>query len=378
LRLYSHATFFSELFLKHTMSRIKGAPLPLSALPAVPVVSIAVTCYNYARFLPECLDSCLSQTVAPDQIVVIDDGSIDGSWDIISGYMARCANVHGIRQDNAGICAATNAALRACTGDVVLLIDADDVMLPRRVEAVLDALRQPIDGRLPGWAHHSLRRFSATHADLGLFSNYAEESLPHGYLAEQVMQVGETSVVTVTSGLAFRREILSAIGPLDCGRAIAQDMQLRLAAALFSPVAWIAEPLSLYRIHSASDTSGGVVASLERVKASRERHENLDRWIVGVLRKHMPEAAAAWKPLDEQPWYQWLLFLEQWWSGSIRNRRRLGKVLRHPQTRAAPIERRIYMHSSGWLPRSAFMALTRFMYGASPLKATLRRMLGRA
>ena len=46
--------------------------------------------------------------------------------------------------------------------------------------------------------------------------------------------------------------------------------------------------------------------------------------------------------------------------------------------RAAPIERRIYMRSSGWLPRPVFMALTRFMYGASPMKATLRRMLGRA
>ena len=360
------------------MSRMKGAQLPLHSLPTIPSVSIAVTCYNYARFLPECLDSCLSQTVPVDQIVVVDDGSSDGSWEVISDYAARFPNVHGIRQDNAGICAATNAALHACTGDVVLLIDADDLMLPRRVEVVIETLRQPIDHRLPGWVHHSLRRFSDNHADLGVFSNYDQASLPHGCLAEQVLQMGETSVVTVTSGLAFRREVLAAIGPLDSGRSITQDMQLRLAAALFSPVAWIAEPLSLYRIHSASDTAGGVVASLERVKASRERHENLDTWIQGVLRKHMPEAAAAWKPLDEQPWYQWLLFLEHWWAGSIRNRRRLGKILRHPQTRAAPIEQRLYMHSSRWLPKPAFMALTRFMYGASPLKATLRRLLGRA
>ncbi len=360
------------------MSRIKGAPLPLKALPAVPSVSIAVTCYNYAQFLPDCLDSCLSQTVVPDQIVVVDDGSTDGSWDVISGYAARFANVRGIHQENAGICAGTNAALRACTGDVVLLLDADDLMLPRRVEVVLNALRQPIDDKLPGWVHHSLRRFSDTHSDLGLFSNYAQASLPHGYLAEQVLQVGETTVVTVTSGLAFRREVLAAIGPLDSSRLITQDMQLRLAAALFSPVAWIAEPLSLYRIHGASDTGGGVIASLEKVKTSRERHKNLDTWIRGVLRKRMPEAAAIWTPLDEHPWYQWLLFLEHWWSGSARNRRQLLKILQHHQTRAAPLEQRIYMRSGLWLPKRAFMALTRFMYGASPLKATLRRWLGRA
>lgn len=324
------------------------------------------------------MGSCLAQTLLPDQIVVVDDGSSDDSWKVITDYAARFANVGGIRQENAGVSVATNAALGACTGDVVLLLDADDLMLPRRVEAVIAALRQPIGTGLAGWVHHSLRRFSDSSDDLGVFSNYPRDSPPHGDLAQRVMEVGETPVVTVTSGLAFRREVLAAIGPLARVRSLAQDSQLRLAASLISPVAWIPEPLSLYRIHSEADTAGGVLASLERVMAGREGLEKLDVWIRGVLSKRMPQAAASWPPLGEQPWYQLLLFLEQWWSGSNRNRSRLRKILRHPHTRGASLQHRMYLHGGLWLPRHAFMALTRFLYGASPLKATLRRWVGRA
>lgn len=352
-------------------------PMTLEALPPRPSVSVAITCYNYGQFLSACLDSCLNQTVPIDQIVVVDDGSTDASWQVLSGYAGSGSRVQAIHQANAGMCAATNTALRACTGDVVLLLDADDMFAPTRVERVLAALRQPIDGELPGWVHHALRRFSSTHSNLGLFSNYPANALPRGYLAERVLRFGETTVVTVTSGLAFRREVLEAIGPIDDDRSTAQDMQLRLAASLLSPVAWIPEPLSLYRIHGAAESAGGVLASLARVRANRERCEKLHAWIQNVLRRRMPEASAIWPTLDGQPWYQWLVFIEQWWSGSSRDRKRLYGVLAHPKTREAPLEQRIYMRSALWLPRSAFVAVTQFMFGASPFKAAVRRLLGR-
>ena len=153
-------------------------PMTLEALPPRPSVSVAITCYNYGQFLSACLDSCLNQTVPIDQIVVVDDGSTDASWQVLSGYAGSGSRVQAIHQANAGMCAATNTALRACTGDVVLLLDADDMFAPTRVERVLAALRQPIDGELPGWVHHALRRFSSTHSNLGLFSNYPAMRCP--------------------------------------------------------------------------------------------------------------------------------------------------------------------------------------------------------
>jgi GT2 family glycosyltransferase len=54
----------------------------LSELPPKPSVSIAIICFNYGRFLPECLDSCLAQTIPADEIVVVNDGSTDDSAEI--------------------------------------------------------------------------------------------------------------------------------------------------------------------------------------------------------------------------------------------------------------------------------------------------------
>lgn len=351
-------------------------PLPLDELPHRPKVSVAVPSYNYGRFLAECLDSCLAQTVRADEIVVVDDGSTDATWEVLQSYASRFAHVRGIRQNNAGVCAATNAAIAACTGDVVLLLDADDLMAPQRVEMVIEALRTPIDGRLPGWVHHALRRFSDTHPDLGLTPHYAAS--PHGYLAGDVLDKAQSPVATVSSGLAFRRELLAAIGPLDEERVMAQDMQLWLAAALLSPVAWIAQPLARYRMHGVSDSAGGMMSSLPKVRVMRERYERTESWIGQLLQKYRPQATGRRPPLSEQPGFLWLQFLERWWSGGGKDFKLLRKVLRHPQTRAAPLQQRVYLYGSVCLPRPWFMAFSGLIFGASPLKAFVRKCLGRA
>jgi len=360
------------------MSHPAPEPLPLGELPPQARVSIAITCYNYGRFLPECLDACLSQTVPADEIVVIDDGSTDDSWTVAETYMARFPRIKAIRCVNAGMSGAANAAIAACTGDVVLMIDADDVPLAERVEKVLKALREPIDGRLPGWAHHPLKRFSLEQQDLGSIPYYPPEATPHGYLANQVREVVQCPVFTPMSGLAFRRDLLELIGPLDDDRTMAQDMQLSLAGSLFSPVAYIDEALTRYRIHGESDSAGGLMSSLPKVQLIRRRYERLEPWIRQLLNKYRPQAAPPWVPLQDQPSYQWLKFLEGWWSGSGRDLSLLTQVLRHPQTRAAPLQQRLYFYGALCLPKPWFLSFSRMIYGSSPLKAFVRRCLGRA
>jgi glycosyltransferase involved in cell wall biosynthesis len=160
-------------------------PMALDALPAAPKVSIAIICFNYGRFLPECLDSCLGQTVPADQIVVVNDGSTDDTAQVLDGYAARFAQILPVHQRNGGICAATNAALGACTGEVVLLLDADDAMAPERIEKVLDALRRRVDGQLPGWTHNGMLRVSEGRPNLGLAPYYPGNRAPEGWLAAE-------------------------------------------------------------------------------------------------------------------------------------------------------------------------------------------------
>ena len=127
-------------------AQIQLEPLDLPPLPAIPKVSIAIIAFNYGRFLAECLESCLAQTLKADEIVVVNDGSTDDTAATLDDYATRIPQIRAIHQDNAGICAATNAALAACSGDVVLLLDADDTMAPQRIEKVLGALRRHVDG----------------------------------------------------------------------------------------------------------------------------------------------------------------------------------------------------------------------------------------
>jgi len=351
-------------------------PLPLTELPTQPRVSIVIASYNYGRYLGECLDACLGQSRPPDEIVVVDDGSKDNTWELLSDYMARYPQVRGIRQANGGVCVATNVGIAAATGDVVVLLDADDVPAEKRVERVLAALQQRVDGRVPGWVHHPLRRFSETHDDLGLTPHY--HTPPEGWLGPQVLAGSQSPVATISSGLAFRRELLEAIGPLGEDRCLVQDMQLWIAAPLLSPMAWIPEPLGRYRAHGVSDSFGGMLSSLPKVKLTRQRTEMIDAWMRALIQRRMPAALPQWRALDEQPGYNWMRFLEGWLEGSGRDFGLLMKVLRHPDTRAAPLQQRVYLYSSTCLPQSWFTAFSGLVFGASPLKAFVRRSLGRS
>lgn len=352
--------------------------LPFPPLPAAPTVSVAITSFNYGRFLVECLDSCQAQTRVPDQIVVVDDGSTDHTPDALATYVARFPglNLCVLRQPNAGMSAATNAAVAACTGDIVLLLDADDLMVSTRVEQVVQALQAPVQGQMPGWVHHRLQRFSDTHADLGSTPLYPEGA-PEGRLGDDLLARGESVVFTPTSGLAFRRALLTAIGPLDTHRGMAQDMQLWLAAPLLSPGAWIPHALSRYRMHGQSDSSGGMLSSLSQVQVMIDRHERLATWLLGQLERHQPQAAHRWRPVTAQGSYQWLKFLERWWSGGGKDYPLLLRLLRHPDARKASLQQRLYLYAGLTLPQSAFRGLSRLLFGASPIKATVRRLLGR-
>lgn len=352
-------------------------PLAMPELPPVPRVSVAIICFNYGRFLAECLDSCLAQTVPADEIVVVNDGSTDDTMEVLEGYAARLPQVRAIHQPNGGICSATNAALAACSGDVVLLLDADDAMVPERIEKVLAALRGRVDGHCPGWAHHPMMRFSELEPRLGLAPYYPGGQGPEGWLAADALKAASTPVLALTSALAFRREVLAAIGPLDDDRLMYQDLQLCTAATLLSPAAWIPEALTRYRIHLTSVSSGSMV-SLEQIGKTLQRARRFDVWLRGQLEKIRPGAASLWRPVDDQGGYLWLSFLERWLSGTGKDFWLLWKVLRHPDTRCGPRQYRIYYYGSLVLPRDLFVSYSRLIFGSSPAKLMLRKFLRRA
>lgn len=103
-------------------------------------VSIVIPVYNAARCLRRCLDSIAAQTFKGFKVVAVDDGSTDGSGDVLNRYEASFPLVR-IHQENHGVSAARNRALAAADGEYVMFLDADDVIHPRLLEWTVAALK---------------------------------------------------------------------------------------------------------------------------------------------------------------------------------------------------------------------------------------------
>ena len=89
-------------------------------------VSIIIPVYNVEKYLAECLDSALAQTLQPIEIICVDDGSTDSSPEILDRYAAACDSLRVIRKENGGLSSARNAGLAAAQGEYILSLDSDD------------------------------------------------------------------------------------------------------------------------------------------------------------------------------------------------------------------------------------------------------------
>lgn len=96
-----------------------------------PKISIVTACYNHAAFVGETIESILSQNYPNLEYVVIDDGSTDGSWNVIQRYrsqLTRCERLEGYRDTPV---VALNHGLKKTTGEIMLFLNSDDILLPK-------------------------------------------------------------------------------------------------------------------------------------------------------------------------------------------------------------------------------------------------------
>ena len=105
------------------------------------LVSIIIPVYNAQKYLSDCLDSVLSQSYRQFEVILINDGSRDESLNLCQQYVQRDGRVSCIHQENAGPGAARNTGLTQATGDYLLFIDSDDLLLPDALEAMVIAIQ---------------------------------------------------------------------------------------------------------------------------------------------------------------------------------------------------------------------------------------------
>ena len=96
-----------------------------------PLISIIITCFNRQKYIAQAIDSALSQTMGDDEIIVIDDGSTDGSRKIIGAYADQVQYFH---QDNAGASRAKNVGVERAHGEYISFLDSDDFWPPEKLQ----------------------------------------------------------------------------------------------------------------------------------------------------------------------------------------------------------------------------------------------------
>ena len=117
-----------------------------------PLVTIIVPVYNVEPYLRQCLDSIVAQTYTNLEILLIDDGSTDGSAAVVDEYAQRDSRIHTVHQPNAGLSAARNTGLRLTTGQLVTMVDSDDCIAPQFVEILQQTLaRHDADIAVAAW-----------------------------------------------------------------------------------------------------------------------------------------------------------------------------------------------------------------------------------
>lgn len=106
------------------------------------MISIIIASYNQAEYLSEAIESCLEQTSKPDEIIIVNDGSTDGSLEVARRYEAEYDSVKVINQVNKGLSSARNAGIMFNQSTYILPLDADDVLLPNCIEKILETIKK--------------------------------------------------------------------------------------------------------------------------------------------------------------------------------------------------------------------------------------------
>ncbi|MDP8907582.1 MAG: glycosyltransferase [Chloroflexota bacterium] len=232
------------------------------------MLSVVVNNHNYGRFLPAALDSALGQQGARIEVVVVDDGSDDCSRDVIRGYGDR---VRVVLQDNLGQRAAFNAGLDAARGDVVVFLDADDVLAPGTVAAVSDAFT-----RTPGTARVVFRLavVDGEGRPNGRHLPSLSVALPNGDVRARVLARPDDLPWPPTSGNAFATWALRKVMPLhlDEERTGADD-GLHSLVPLLGPVIALPGIGGAYRVHggNAHASAGTDVERSRRILRRSQR-----------------------------------------------------------------------------------------------------------
>jgi hypothetical protein len=283
---------------------------------ARPAVSVVVGCFNYERYVGAAIASALAQADTDVEVIAVDDGSSDGSREVIRSFGER---VRPVFKDNGGQASALNAGFAVSRGERVIFLDADDVLLPGAAAAVAAAVTGEV-----AKAHSPLPVIDAGGRRTG---EIHDTELPEGDLRAEVLAHGPLCETTMPSpamsGNAFARWLLERVMPIpEEDYVIGADEYLFGLAPAFGPIVCV-PPLSLYRMHGGNAHRS---RPFEPMLAFQKRHHEI---VASVVRELLERDGCC---VDAEAWAR-----SAWWLRSGRVAHELASAV-PPGERVALID----------------------------------------
>ena len=213
------------------------------------LVSIAIPAYNHAIFIEDCLASVCAQTYPELELVLIDDGSTDKTFEIaqrfLTPYQNRFRRIHLEKRKNQGVSANSNACIEACRGEWVHLLGSDDVLHPNKVEHTQCAIAEWNDPKL-ALAHADCAYIGEDGQPVHRSRQKPRPPAGPDLHASRWLFLGEHYIHNPT--VTLRRDAFLNIGGFDCNLPL-EDLDCWLRLSVEHSIGRVPETLAYYRKH---------------------------------------------------------------------------------------------------------------------------------
>jgi glycosyltransferase involved in cell wall biosynthesis len=243
-------------------------PISLDSLPPRPLVSVLIANYNYANYLGKAIESVQAQTYQNFEIVVCDDGSHDNSIALAHSYASQDSRILIIAKENGGVATALNTAFEAANGQIISLLDADDVWYSDKLEHIVQAFQDSNVGTV-------MHPLAVVNQHGNVLKDRHPAKMSEGWLGPSFIS-GLPLTFAPASGLSFHFSVAKEIFPVPPHFRTRVDRILWERAAMLAPVKQIPDTLGEYLLHTSNVTGFNNIVTLPHIDSFLESlHEIL-------------------------------------------------------------------------------------------------------
>lgn len=261
-----------------------------------PTISVLLPVYNAQRYIAEALESVLNQTFTDFECLVIDDGSIDRSLQILQRYAAQDPRIRLTSRPNQGFVKTLNEMLAQAKGEFIARMDADDIALPERFAHQVQFLREHPEVVCVGGAQDWIDEAGRLLID--------HQEAAHDAEIQQQLLSGRTAINHPSA--LMRRQALLQIGGYDEAMYPSEDLDVWLKLGEIGRLANLEETVLKYRQHSQS------ISERQQDEQTKKRRSACEQaWQRRGIQGHFEETEP-WRPVDRPTRYRYMLRYG-WW-----------------------------------------------------------------